>query len=109
MAKRKLTDKQAEKLPNFEPAMTDSEMQELEKVLGDDDWGIRRRVCLLAFARSADFLSDTCRQDPDTYGMLLEEAEAYCSHAKQLSELAEGARLRLLVAGARQAKGANHD
>ena len=102
-----ITDEELEKAANFEAAISDDQMYELEEAANDKSRGQQRRLVLVACSRSAEKLSDLSTLCPDAFIEMKESIEAYREHAKGLLEMADSASFRMTIADCRpgQVKG----
>ncbi len=101
-----LTDEELEyELANFKPAFDDSTMMELERAATTHAIAQKRRVALAVLTRSADDLSETSKNDPDTYAVMIDAVRQIEEHAESLHHLARTASIRLQIADCRAAQG----
>jgi hypothetical protein len=97
-----LTDEELVKIASFGPAITVTELNEMERVATSESCGMQRRLALLACARSADELSKLNIKEPEAFNEMLELITSFKDHAQGLAEIAEAAYFRMLLAGCRQ-------
>ncbi len=95
------TDAELLEMASFPAMLTDEEMERIESAASDSDWGIARRLVLLALARDAEMLSSLSVESPDAFDEMLGHVEEFRTHVHNLQELADSALLRLRIAGVR--------
>ncbi len=85
-------------LPDFSSELDDEAMNQLETAAQSQ--GIGRRLALVALSRDRATLAALCVDSPATFREMVEAIESFKAHAEGLSELADSAMARMLVAGA---------
>ncbi len=96
-----LADENLRGFANFDPAISDSIMQQLEHNASSFLRKQQRRLCLFACSKSAKTLGQLSIDEPETYDEIIELIEAYKLHLGQLLDLAEHARSRMKQADLR--------
>ena len=96
-----LTNDELNHLTNFLPAISDEQMGLMEEAANDNARGLQRRLCLSACAQSADTLSKLNIVEPGAFAEMLEMIEAFKEHTAALSEVAESAYNRMIIASCR--------
>ena len=96
-----LTDDELDQIANFPPAISDEQMMEMDKVAGSDSVGLKRRLCLIACARSAEVITKLSIEEPDAFTEMIESIEAFKTHVEGLAEIAETASIRMKIADCR--------
>lgn len=99
-----LTDDEFEKMANFDSAITDDEVYEMDGAANDKSRAVQRRLVLAACARSAETISQLSINEPEAFLEMLESIEAFKEHAKGLLGIAEAASIRMLIADCRSEK-----
>lgn len=87
------------KLPKFQPVFTEDQVRQMEADY-NESWGVRRRLVMIALARTAAQLAEGFAHiDGDAYSALLDQFDDFKNHCKAGIELAEGASARMLAVG----------
>lgn len=80
------------------PALTQDQMERMEKVAASNAVGQGRRCALAACATSGDKLREMCQKDAAAFEEMFVAIDNFREHTKGLSEVAEAALTRMLVA-----------
>ncbi len=87
----------------FEPAFTEKQVCDVEASY-DTNWGERRRLTMIALARSKLQLTEGFRPNPDSLFDMIDEITSYRDHLVDALELTNSAIARLLIVGETLAK-----
>lgn len=99
--KETLNDEELSNLASFGPTITVEQLIEIEQVASSNSCGMSRRLALLACMKSAEF-SKLNAEEPEALKEMLDNIEAFKEHVQGLTEIAETAYFRMLLAGCRQ-------
>lgn len=100
--KETLNDEELSCLASFGPTITVEQLNEIEQVASGNSCGMSRRLALLAYMKSADELSKLNAEEPEAFKEMLNNIEAFKEHVQGLTEIAETAYFRMLLAGCKQ-------
>lgn len=85
----------------FDKAIDDATMAEMEQGATSKERGLARRYALLAMARDAKMLAKLSLDNPEAYGEMRDAVEDFKVHAQALLDVAEAASLRMSIADCR--------
>lgn len=79
-------------------ALTDEQVESMEAGAASNEVGQCRRLALIVCARPCLELRQISLDEPDVFGQMFDAVEQFRNHTKALSEVAEAAFTRMLVA-----------
>lgn len=83
---------------NFQADLSDEQVESMEAAASAKCRGIQRRLCLVACARSFDELRTVSVESTQAFLEMFESIEAFRTHCQGLTEIAEAAYVRMLLA-----------
>lgn len=87
-------------MPAFEAAITDAEMEYLEKHAQDPELAVSRRIVLAMMARDKETIAGFIKGAPDAAIGVLEGLTGYYQHLSAVRDFTRKAILRMVVASA---------